>query len=172
MKINVNRLVNANIYLDGNNLLGRAQEITLPVIKAKMAGHDALGMVGDMEFPAGIEKMEGKIKWASLYPEALGPAANPYKAYQLQVRGNLETYGSQGRMSEVSAVAMLTVQFKSLPLGQYKPRDNAEFETDFAASYVKLTVDGEELVEFDVLANIYKAKGEDLLATFRGNLGA
>ncbi|MBJ5826921.1 phage major tail tube protein, partial [Salmonella enterica subsp. enterica serovar Meleagridis] len=31
-KIQINRITNANIYLDGNNLLGRVSEIKLPDI--------------------------------------------------------------------------------------------------------------------------------------------
>ena len=61
-KIKINRLTNANIYMDGNNLLGRAEEIQLPQIKHKMAEHKALGMVGSAEFFAGIDKLECKIK--------------------------------------------------------------------------------------------------------------
>ncbi len=45
-KIQINRITNANIYLDGNNLLGRASEIKLPDISMIMQEHKALGMVG------------------------------------------------------------------------------------------------------------------------------
>jgi P2 family phage contractile tail tube protein len=38
-KIQINRLTNANVYMDGNNLLGRAEEINLPQIKHKMSEH-------------------------------------------------------------------------------------------------------------------------------------
>lgn len=31
-KIEINRITNANIYLDGANLLGRAEEVKLPVM--------------------------------------------------------------------------------------------------------------------------------------------
>ena len=44
-KISINRLTNANVYLDGGSMLGRAEEVSLPVLKAKMAEHKALGMV-------------------------------------------------------------------------------------------------------------------------------
>ncbi len=170
-KIQVNKIVNANVYLDGSNLLGRAQEVQLPTIKAKMADHEALGLVGVPEFPAGLEKMEGKIKWASLYPEVLGKAATPFTHYSLQVRGNLETYDSTGRVSEVPVVGLLTAGFKSVPMGTYKARDNAEFETDISVYYCKLTVDGNDVLEIDVLANIWRANGEDLLTTYRSNIG-
>ncbi|MZQ57783.1 phage major tail tube protein, partial [Escherichia coli] len=45
-KIEVNRITNANIYINGNNLLGRAEEIKLPDISMIMQEHKALGMVG------------------------------------------------------------------------------------------------------------------------------
>ena len=67
-KIEINKLTNANIYMNGNNLLGRAEEVDLPQIKHKMAEHKALGMVGSAEFFAGIDKLECKIKWNALYP--------------------------------------------------------------------------------------------------------
>ncbi|WP_375165379.1 phage major tail tube protein, partial [Paenibacillus taichungensis] len=43
--IQVNTLNNANIYIDGNSLLGQAEEFKLPVVKFKMAEHKAVGMV-------------------------------------------------------------------------------------------------------------------------------
>ena len=61
-KIQVNRIVNANIYLEGTNMLGRAEEVKLPDITAIMAEHKALGMVGKIELPSGFDKLEGEIK--------------------------------------------------------------------------------------------------------------
>ena len=61
-KIEINKLTNANIYLDGVNLLGRAEEVQLPQIKHKMAEHKALGMVGSAEFFAGIDNAKFRRK--------------------------------------------------------------------------------------------------------------
>lgn len=171
-KIEVKKIVNANVYMDGTNLLGRASEFQAPNVKLKMSDHEALGLVGVPEFPSGIEKIESKIKWASLYPDVLAKVANPFKAYSLQVRGNLETYTSQGRVDEVPIVGFVTATFKNLPMGDYKPRANAEFETDLAVLYCKLTVEGRDILEVDLLANIWRGDGEDLLANFRTNIGA
>lgn len=170
-KIEINRLTNANIYLDGGSLLGRAEEITLPTLKAKMAEHKALGMVGTIESFAGFEKMEGKIKWSSLYPEVLKKTANPFTSVQLQVRGSLEVYTSAGRQTEKPVVVMLTAIFKSLPAGAFKQHDNVEVESEFSCTFMKITVGGEDIVEFDALANIYKAGGDDVLANYRSNIG-
>ncbi|MFN4149235.1 MAG: phage major tail tube protein [Rhodocyclaceae bacterium] len=39
------------------------------------------------------------------------------------------------------------------------------------AYYMKLTVDGQDVTEIDVLENIYKAGGVDLLAQYKANIG-
>lgn len=170
-KLQINRLTNANIYLDGNNLLGRAEEIQLPQIKHKMAEHKALGMIGSAEFFSGIDKLEAKIKWNALYPEVFQTCANPFKAVQIQVRASLETYNGLGKVQEVPAVAFITGTFKEFPTGTFKPGENAEFETSMSVNYVKLSIDGEEIMEIDVLENIYKVGGEDILENYKNNIG-
>jgi P2 family phage contractile tail tube protein len=171
MANSVNRMTNCNVYVDGLNQMGKAEEVNLPDIKHKMAEHKALGMVGTVEFFAGIEKLEAKIKWNAFYADVCRKAANPFTAVQLQVRGNLETYTASGRTQQVPVVTYLTVQFKNYPLGNFKQHDNVELESNLNVLYVKQEIDGEEVMEFDVLANIFKVDGEDLLATYRANVG-
>lgn len=170
MSIQINRITNANVYLDGGTLLGRAEEIKLPDIGIKMTEHKALGMVGTIELPAGFDKMEGEIKWSSFYKDVMAKIANPFKFISLQVRGSLGTYNPQGMVEEVPLVTFLTVVFKKIPGGTFKQHDNAEFATPFSGYYFKQTVNGEDLIEFDPMSNIYKVKGEDLLVTYRKNV--
>lgn len=170
--VQINRITNANVYMDGANLLGRAEEIELPQVKVKMAEHKALGMVGTIRAFAGIEALEGKIKWASFYPDVLKKAANPFKPVQLQVRGSLEEWNTPaGRNSEKPVVAVMQVLFKNFPLGNFKQHENVEITTEFDAWFVKLSVAGEDVLEIDVAANVYKAAGRDMLAAYRANIG-
>lgn len=171
-KIAVNMLSNANVYMDGNSLLGRAAEVELPDVKYKTADFDALGMIGITELFAGLEKMEAKIKWTSFYTEVMREAANPFKTVRLQVRSNLETFQGGGKVNEIPVVALITGTFKNLPGGSRKKGEPAQPETNFSVSYIKVTVDGDELYEIDVLQNIYKVDGKDLLETYRKNIGA
>lgn len=170
-KIAVNKVYNANVYINGKSFLGRAEEITLPSLKAKMVEHKALGMYGVIETTAGLEKMEAKIKWNSLYPEVLGEMANPYKTHQLQVRASLETHDSSGRIAEVPVTIFLTAQFKTFPGFGFKHQDNVEIETELSVNYYKLVIDGKEIVEADFFANIWKSNGEDILAKYKANIG-
>lgn len=171
-KIKINRLTNANVYIDGKSFLGKAEEVSLPTIKHKMSEHKALGMVGMMEFFAGIEKMEAKIKWNSFYPDALKKMADPTTSMQLQVRASLEGYSAQGRVEQLPVVCFLTVTAKDFPMGNYKQHDNVEAETNLNVTYCRLEINRESIVEIDVLANIYKVNGVDILAQYRANIGA
>ncbi|MBF2055109.1 MAG: phage major tail tube protein [Candidatus Sericytochromatia bacterium] len=170
-KIQINRFTNANVYIDGNSLMGQVAEIELPDIKTKMSEHKALGMIGAMELPSGIDKLAGKIKWTAFYPDALKRFAHPHKTIQLQVRGSLESYQPQGIASEVPVVAVLTIMSQNLPKAAIKPQDNVELDTDYSAYYYKLTINGEDIVEIDLFANIHKVGGVDILENYRNNLG-
>ncbi len=170
-KIQVNRITNANVYLDGNSQLGKAEEIKLPDISAIMTEHKALGMVGKMELPAGFDKLEGEIKWNSLYQDVAKTIANPFKTVPLQCRSSIEIYGAQGRIQEVPLVTYLTVQFKKNPGGTFKQHDPAEFGSAFSCTYIKQVIDGKEVLELDYLANIFKVDGVDQLADYRANIG-
>ena len=169
--ITLRRVTNAAVYINGNSLLGRAEEIKLPDITTLMTEHKALGMVGKLELPSGFDKLEGEIKWNSYYPEVAATMADPYSMVQLQCRSSVETWGAGGRTEQLPLVTFLTVLFKKNPLGNFKQNDNAEFGTSFAAYYIKQQFAGADVVELDVLANIYKVGGQDKLDLMRAYQG-
>lgn len=171
-KIAIKRLTQANVYLNNGNLLGRVAEIELPDLKPKMLEHKALGMIADMEFPSGFEKLEGKLKWASVEPDVLIQVYNPYRAVELQVRSSLESFTNLGRTAEEPVNIFLTVTFKVGQTPNFKPNENVDMEAEFNATYMKQTMAGKDLVEIDTIANIYKVGGVDVLTNYRANLGA
>ncbi len=170
-QITLNNLSNANVYVSGNCKLGQIEEGKLPTIKFKMIDHKALGMVGTIKLPAGIEALEGELKWNSFYSDVWGELLNPWVALPLQIRGSLETYSPQGRTVEAPYVVLLTATFSEVPTGDFKQHDKAEFTSKFNATYIKTQVDGKDVLEFDAMANIYKIKGVDQLAKYRQNIG-
>lgn len=172
MKAKINKLYNANIYVNGNSILGRAEEITLPQVKRKMLEHKALGMIGPSKFPAGIEAIENiKIKWASLYPDTLQEIADPSKPVKIQVRASLDEWEPAGRVKETEVVVYADGYFVNFPQIAFKQNENAELETEFAVNYYKLTVDKKVIEEVDLIANIWKSDKEDYLKNFKKNLG-
>jgi P2 family phage contractile tail tube protein len=171
MAVNLNRITNANVYLANGSLLGKAEEIKLPDVQAKMVEHKALGMICTIELPSGFDKMEGDIKWSSYYPDVAAASANPYAFLPLQVRCSVETFGAQGRVAQKPLVTFLTVAFKKNAAGTFKQHDNAEFPNSFSVFYIKQVFDGQDVLEIDVLSNIYKVNGVDMMADYRANLG-
>ena len=171
-KITTNNIANANIYINGKNLLGRAASIKLPELTAVMNERKSLGMIGKIKVPSGgFEAMEGDINWNSFYPDVAAMMANPFASVQLQCRSSVETFGSTGREAEAELVTILTVTFHKNPLGDYKHLENAEFASSYTATYIKQLINGKEILEFDALANIYRVNGQDLLAKYNNNIG-
>jgi phage tail tube protein FII len=149
-QIQVNRLTNANVYVDGQSQLGKAEEVNLPDITFMLSEHKALGMIGKFELFSGIDKLEATI---------------------LQIRSSLEKHDSNGLVAEVPCVAYLTVQAKNFPAGNYKQHDNVEATSKLTCTAYKLEIDGQEVVDYDALANIYSVDGVDIFATYRANIG-
>jgi P2 family phage contractile tail tube protein len=169
--INVSRVTNANIYLDGASLLGRADEVELAFPKAKMVDHKGLGMFGTAEFPAGIDKLEAKVKWASIYSEVL-ETLSIFNSHQFQLRSSIEQYTSQGRIAEQPFVGLMTAQFKDGGPLNFKQHEQVDFSTTLGVYHCEYYVAGVQYLLYDVLANMYVINGIDQLARFRANIGA
>lgn len=168
----INRLSNANVYNNGNSLLGKVEEWQLPAVKAKGVDVKALGLQMDIELPAGFEKMTGKVKFNAVYPELIEQFGDPFQTSQIQVRGNLETWDTGSRTGQKPAVAFLTLRFKdALPAIGLKMNDNPEQESEYTCTYYRLEIDGQRILEVDAFNNILFIKDKDVLAQYRINLG-
>ena len=164
-------LKNANVYVDGNNFLGKVREFELPTINQKTDPHEVMGLIGTPEFSEGLEPMEATFSWASFYSDVYQKIGNPMQAVQLQVRGSAANYTANGRTSETAVVVHMTVNFKTVPMGTFTPKTAVELESTASVHAIKLEIGGVVVLEIDVLANIYKVNGLDIMAEYRNNLG-
>lgn len=171
MAVQINSLTNVNIYVDGNNYIGKAKEVQVPEQAFKMVDHEALGMVGMVELFAGLDKMEATIQWNSTYADALAKAVNPNQPLNMQVRGNLRVRDSTGLVDEQAVVITMNAQPKNMPGMNFKQHENVELESKFNVSYYLLSINGEEIYEIDLLANVFRVNGVDIMAKYRQNLG-
>jgi P2 family phage contractile tail tube protein len=171
MNIQINSLTNANIYIDGVGLLGRAEEIEIPNPKHKMIDYKGLGMAGTAELWAGVEKLESRIKWSSFDSDTLSMAASPFQTHSFQARGNLEQYTSQGRTAQLPVVYLMTGVFKDAGSPTFHQHRMVETTSVVSVYHCELFVAGVQIYLYDVFANIYVVGGVDQLSTFRSNLG-
>jgi P2 family phage contractile tail tube protein len=171
MAIKTNQLTNCNVYVGNKSFLGRAEEVNLPDVGFTMSEHKALGMVAVRQYPNGIDKLEGKIKWNSFYSDVMTQFGNPFQSLKMMIRSSVRVYEGGDVADEKPYIVYLTVQPKKTPLGNFKQNDNVEMETEFSCTYVKVEYDGQQLIEIDAENNIYSVAGNDLLAKYRANLG-
>lgn len=171
MALEINRLTNALVWIDGKNYLGKVEEVDLPEPKYKMAGHKGLGLQSELEYFSGLEKMEMKMKINAPYKDLMRLIGNPLKRYQIMIRASLESYVSGSRVGEEPYVVTVTAQPKNFPMGKFKQNDNVELELTFAVYSTKLEINGEKMYELDQEANIFIVGGVDVMAQYRKNLG-
>lgn len=169
--IKVNRITNANVYLDNDSFLGQVEEVNAPEIKFKKSPFKALGLFFDVDFTSGIEKMEFKMKTNSFYPKLLKKLADPTTQKAIQIRGSMQVWEGRELSGEQPVVVYMNVQSQSFPGAAFKQTDNVEMESGFNVFYYKLEINGEEILEIDVLNNIFIVDGVDKLQAYRANLG-
>lgn len=166
----VRKILGANVYIDGNNLLGKAEEVTPPAIVFKTEEHKALGQFTSTEFITGIEKLEASFKFNSYYPQLLN--SNPLKPREIQVRANQAVYEGDSLSKEIEVVHHIRGIFKEIKPDAFKQGEQSNVEKTMSVTYSKLVIEGETIHEIDALNNIYKVNGEDILAGYKQNIGA
>ena len=171
MGIDISKVYNARIYINGNDLAGKAKEVDLPKVKPKFADVNGLGLYGEAEVPIGLEKMEARLLMNSVYPEFVKVVANPRKMATVIVRSSITGFTQEGVQYEKPLKAEIRGFFKESDVGKFKQGEGVEAEANMTVNYFKLEVDGQPIVEVDVFNNIYKVDNEDLLQEWKQNLG-
>ncbi|WP_314342845.1 phage major tail tube protein [Simonsiella muelleri] len=168
----INAIYNANVYVNGVSQLGHAAEFKLPEFEIKQDDYTGLGMFAGVKLPSGVEAPEGEITWNAFYPDVARIINHPFKAVQLMVRGNLQTFDATGLAKEVPIVTTVSAWFSKNALGGYKPHEKAEFSSTYQAVEIRQVVDGRETLYFNALKNEYRVDGVDVLSQFHKNIGA
>lgn len=171
MAMNVKKIFDASVYVNDKSKHGQASEVTCPDVSFVMNEYNALGMIGQVKLFNGIEAMEMSVKWQHIDNDAQIALANPLKAVDITIFSSRAGYDNSGHTEE-KKIAMYVRGFSTKHQGgSYKPREDSEFESTIAVFYYKLEVDGEEILEIDVMNNIFTVNGVDMLEERKSNLG-
>lgn len=164
-----NKLKLMNVFQDGVSYLGQATEVTLPKLAIKAEDYRAGGMIGDVVVDLGLEKLEAEIKFGGFMDEMkkfFGAAK--IDAVPLRFAGSYQ----RDDTGEVKAVeVVMRGRYTEIDGGNSKVGDDTEETYKAALTYYKLTVDGTELIEIDLINNVYKVNGEDRLEQHRKAIG-
>jgi len=168
-----NVLNDANVYVDGANWLGKA-DITIPEISHKVVDMQVMGVAGGMEVPliGHIDKLKGTIKFKSVDKEALKVLFDSSYSPLLDIRAAMQKYNTQtGKIGYFPIKVSIKGFFNKVKLLTFKQGSDETSDIEYEANYLKIEIDGEEILEIDKFNYIYRVAGKDLLAEVRETLG-
>jgi len=158
-------LKNMNLFVDGRGYAGRVDEIQLPKLTLKTEEHRAGGMDIPVEIELGMDKLEAELTLSDFDPEV-------FKLFglldstrtQITLRGAIQAQGSGAR----PVIVNLSGGCKA---SSWKPGDKSTLKVQLAASYYKLTIADQALVEIDAVNLVRKVGGVDQMAEIRAAIG-
>lgn len=165
------RMTNGILFIDGQCTYGIVEEVNNPEVKAKMSDHKVLGMNGTIELSSGLDKMEASFKLNGPSEDVSAMATDVKTPHSFVFRGNAEYYVGDKKVAERPYVASWNGTFKNAKMGDQKQHENTELTYTINVSYAKLTINGVVKFEIDIINNIHKSNGVDLLATYKQNVG-
>lgn len=165
------KLKHMNIFNDGNSHQGEAKTVTLPTLTRKMEAFRAAGMDGPAMVDLGLGDDGIKLSytlggWSLLTLRQYG--AVRADGVMLRFMGSVQR-DDTGEDSAVEVV--VRGRHEELNFGESSPGEDTEHEITTTCTYYRLVVDGEDIIEIDILNFVFIVDGVDLLAAHRRNIG-
>lgn len=165
------KLKHMNLFNDGNSYAGVAKTVTLPKLSRKLESFRAGGMDGPVKVDLGHSDDGLQLEWTLGGWDLI--ALRQYGAVRadgvmLRFAGSVQDDSA----GTVSAVEIVTRgRHEEIDFGEATPGEDTEHKITTALTYYKLTVDGDTIIEIDLLNMIFIVDGEDLLADHRKAIG-
>ena len=164
------KLRDMNIFQDGFSFRGVATEVTPPKLAKKMVAYRGGGMLANVKLFDGLEDLE--MEWT-----ASGFAVEAFRAFgKITVDGVQLRYVGAYQNQQTAAYQAVEIvvrgQHEEVDGGTQKVGDDDVTKIKTALSYYKLTVDNQDIIEIDVLNNVFIVDGEDLYQEIRNIIGA
>jgi uncharacterized protein len=163
------KLKNFDMFQNGVSWLGLLSSVTLPKLARKMEDWRGGGMDGTVKLDFGGDAMEMSFSAGGYMVSALRQfGATSVGAVQLRFAGAYQSDSSGG----YDAVEIVTRgRYSEVDRGDGKAGESGEHKFTMPVSYYKESVNGETLIEIDVLNCVFIVNGFDVLAAQRAAMG-
>lgn len=164
-------VINFAVYEEGTEFLGMA-EVTLPEISNITNEVKGAGINGTFESVARghLEAMTLTLNFRTLVKSAI-KLLEPCN-HQIDLRvAQQSTENTSGNTDVTRVKHVLIVRAKKLSPGKVAPASPADASGEYAATYWATWIDGEKVLEIDILNFIYYVNGKDWLEDVRKALG-
>lgn len=163
------KLKNMNLFNDGISYVGQIEEVVLPQLNRVMEEWRAGGMNAPIKTDQGMEALSMEWTCGGLMDE-------PLRQFGItQHDGVLLRFAGAYQRDDSSKTAAVEVvvrgRHENIDMGTAKVGDNSPMKVTSALSYYKITIDGEEIIEIDIINMIEKVNGVDRLADQRKAIG-
>ncbi len=165
------RLINFRVYNDSDDLIGIAT-VDMPEIQAMTDTVSGAGIAGEVETPVlgHYQAMTVTLNWRTVEKKAVELAAQ--KAHAVEVRGSQQIYdAANGEYSTVPVRAVMRLVPRNLSVGSFEPGSGTDTSTEFSVLYIKIFIDGKEVLEVDPFNYVAKFGDTDILESVRSDLG-
>ncbi len=163
------KLKNFVLFNDGNAYLGEVPEVTLPKLVAKMEDYRAGGMPGSVKIDQGLEALT--CEWT----------AAGYLVDAIRQFGTVKIDGVMLRMTQAlqaddteaitPAELIMRGRHSEIDFGNAKAGEMTQVKFKTELTYYKLSIDGVEVVEIDMVNGTFVVGGVDRMAETRQALG-
>lgn len=160
-----------NAYIDGTDYLGKVLSFTRPKLSRKMEAYRAGGMGGSVSIDYGLDDDALQAEWT----------IGGYMQQLLKQYGAVGVAGVQLRFAEayqrddteeVDAVEIiLRGRHSEIDRGESKPGEKTEWKITTKCVYYKETLNGETLIEIDLLNAKQMIGGVDKYEAIRRAIG-
>lgn len=165
------KLKNMNMFFNGDNWQGKAEEITLPKLTRKLEAYRGGGMNGAVHVDLGLEDdaLASDFTLGGLESELYKNwGITEIDGTQIRFAG---AYQRDDNAAVIACEVVLRGRISEIDPGSAKQGDNTLVKFSFKPTYYKLVWDGADLIEIDTVNMVEKVSGVDRLAEQRAALG-
>lgn len=153
-------VLNWNVYVDGNNYIGKTTKFTPPKITVKTIEQYGAGMSAPIDMDTGrVEKMEATAEIDGIHKDIIKAIGRSDVA--LLLRAKIRKDGGEPE----SVLVELRGYITELDKGDFEPDSKGKTNIKMSVNYYKLTVAGDELVEIDPMNGIRNISGVNQMAS-------
>lgn len=162
-------LKNFNLFNDGKSCMGEVEEVKLPKLSRKMDDYRGGGMNGPVQIDLGQEKLELEFTAGGFMRQVFEQyGATKVDGVMLRFAGAYQ----RDDTGEVDAVEVVVRgRHQEVDVGDSKAGDRSKFVVKSPLSYYKLSINGDVLIEIDLVNMVEIVNGKDMLIDQRRAIG-
>lgn len=163
------KLKGFNLFQNGENFVGQVTEVTLPKLTRKMEDWQGAGMSGPIKVDFGQEGIQLEWTCGGFMRAVLGQyGITKHDGVLLRFAGG---YQAEDSTAVDSVEIVVKGRHSEIEPGTARAKEDTAFKVTTVASYYKLSINGEDVIEIDFINMIEKINGNDLLAALRKAIG-